>query len=55
MWTLLFPKILSVVEHSSGNVGSTQSSASTIIDTTNPIGWENLAIEEMIPTTVSVS
>jgi len=40
----------SVIEHSSGNTGSTPSSASTIIDTTNPIGWENLAIEEMIPT-----
>ncbi|XP_065559820.1 uncharacterized protein LOC136026916 [Artemia franciscana] len=45
----------SVIEHSSGNTGSTPSSASTIIDTTNPIGWENLAIEEMMPKTVLVS
>ncbi|KAK2710059.1 hypothetical protein QYM36_013658 [Artemia franciscana] len=45
----------SVIEHSSGNTASTPSSASTIIDTTNPIGWENLVIEEMIPRTVLVS
>jgi hypothetical protein len=45
----------SVIEHSSGNTESTPSSASTIIDTTNPIGWGNLDIEEKIPKTVTVS
>ena len=45
----------SVIEHSSGNTESTPSSASTIIDTTTPIGWGNLDIEEKIPKTVTAS